>query len=65
MQRKAAGIGPRALIGAGLGATTPTHYIDGQIHEIVSAKKGSGGYRWTRTAAGFDEVALPNRYLGA
>jgi peptidase E len=51
--------------GLGLDQQTAVHYIDGQIHEIVSAKKGSGGHRLTRTATGFDEVALPARYLGA
>jgi peptidase E len=51
--------------GLALDQQTAVHYVDGALHEIVSAKKGAGAHRLTRTATGFDEVPLPVRYLGA
>lgn len=40
-------------------------YHGTDIVEIVSMKKSSGAWRLTRTATGYDEVALPVRYLGS
>jgi dipeptidase E len=40
-------------------------YRGTQLTELVSSRKGAAAFKLTRTANGYDEVAMPVRYLGA